>query len=503
MAEKVLQTRIQLKYDTYENWVTNNPVLKKGEMAIATIGKSPTQAVDSVTAPQVILKVGDGTTAYKNLPFASALAADVYNWAKTTAPVLENQTINFKDAKGNVVHSIDLSDFVTNGELTSILTEYQPKGNYKTVQTAKNYTGTTVKTVTSLKQDTNGVITEIGFEDIAFPDAPDITITDGEAIETPSTATVNVYKNLTANGHTLTEDLVEVATAKGVADALAEAKKYADDNDTDTNTAHTHINGTGIKVNGTENGGIDGEVKLDLNVKFLPELTTKTDNKKYLQLVDATDTTKLIAEFDTTEFIKDGMLDDVEYNADTNTLTFTWNTDAGKKTDTVILSDILDPYVFEAGAKLDVAIDGTKVTYSHEAIAAPTKTAGSGRTYITDVTTDGYGHITGYKTATESDQDLSGYKTKQTAVAEKGAADKTLKISQNENGEITVTEQAISIKHTQVNDWDANIGVKSISADTGLKINTTGTGITAQTPQIAIDESVTFIFDCGTSTTVI
>lgn len=502
MAEKVLQTRIQLKYDTYENWSTANPVLKKGEMAIATIGKSPTQAVDSVTAPQVILKVGDGTTAYKNLPFVSALAADVYNWAKTTAPVLENQTINFKDAKGNVVHSIDLSDFVTNNELTSILTGYQPKGNYKTVQTAKNYTGTTVKTVTSLKQDTNGVITEIGFEDIAFPDAPTIKITDDTDVEKPTTATVNVYKNLTANGHTLTEDLVEVATAKGVADALAEAKKYADDNDTDTNTAHTHINGTGIKLETESNGGIDGEVKLGLNVKFNSTLIEKDDKKKYLQLIDAT-TKDIIAEFDTTEFIKDGMLDDVEYNASTNTLTFTWNTDAGSKTDTVVLSDILDPYVFEAGAKLDVAIDGTKVTYSHEAIAAPTKTAGSGRTYITDVTTDGYGHITGYKTATESDQDLSGYKTKQVAVAEKGSATKTLKISQNENGEITATEVNISIPHTQVNDWDANIGVKSISADTGLKINTTGTGITAQTPQIAIDESVTFVFNCGTSTTVI
>ena len=37
MAEKVLQTRIQLKYDTYANWVTNNPVLKAGEVAIVAV----------------------------------------------------------------------------------------------------------------------------------------------------------------------------------------------------------------------------------------------------------------------------------------------------------------------------------------------------------------------------------------------------------------------------------------------------------------------------------
>ena len=34
---KVFKTRIQLRYDTYVNWVTNNPILKAGEMAIATV----------------------------------------------------------------------------------------------------------------------------------------------------------------------------------------------------------------------------------------------------------------------------------------------------------------------------------------------------------------------------------------------------------------------------------------------------------------------------------
>ena len=56
---------------------------------------------------------------------------------------------------------------------------------------------------------------------------------------------------------------------------------------------------------------------------------------------------------DATPFIKDGMLHDVEYDADSNTLTFTWNTDAGEnKTDTVVLSDIIEPYT--AGNGLDL-----------------------------------------------------------------------------------------------------------------------------------------------------
>ena len=34
------------------------------------------------TAPTVLFKVGDGKTAFKDLPWASAKAADVYSWAK-------------------------------------------------------------------------------------------------------------------------------------------------------------------------------------------------------------------------------------------------------------------------------------------------------------------------------------------------------------------------------------------------------------------------------------
>ena len=79
MAEKVLNTRIQLKYDTYANWTDANPVLKAGEMALATI---QTNNAEVQSAPTVLIKVGDGTHNYNDLPWASAKAADVYAWAK-------------------------------------------------------------------------------------------------------------------------------------------------------------------------------------------------------------------------------------------------------------------------------------------------------------------------------------------------------------------------------------------------------------------------------------
>ena len=80
-TNKVFQTRIQLKYDTYENWIAADPILKKGEMAIATIPEGNTTS-KLQNLPNVVLKIGDGASKYSILPFVSGLAADVYSWAK-------------------------------------------------------------------------------------------------------------------------------------------------------------------------------------------------------------------------------------------------------------------------------------------------------------------------------------------------------------------------------------------------------------------------------------
>ena len=90
---KNLNTRIALKYDSYENWQTHNPILLKGEIAIAELpvsenkpGVGEPNAAGSTpaiqNAPNILIKVGDGINPYNDLKFVSALAADVYSWAK-------------------------------------------------------------------------------------------------------------------------------------------------------------------------------------------------------------------------------------------------------------------------------------------------------------------------------------------------------------------------------------------------------------------------------------
>ena len=78
MAE--LKTRISLKYDILEHWQKSTLGLNKGELAIVEI---PTADPENKQLPPVMFKVGvDGIKTFKELNWASALAADVYGWAK-------------------------------------------------------------------------------------------------------------------------------------------------------------------------------------------------------------------------------------------------------------------------------------------------------------------------------------------------------------------------------------------------------------------------------------
>ena len=81
MPDKVLNTRIALRYDTYENWMSSTVILKRGEVAIATIPTGDSSG-SSQYLPAVLMKVGDGNHTFKDLKWTQAVAADVPTWAK-------------------------------------------------------------------------------------------------------------------------------------------------------------------------------------------------------------------------------------------------------------------------------------------------------------------------------------------------------------------------------------------------------------------------------------
>ena len=134
MAEKVLKTKIQLRYDEFTNWTTNNPFLKKGEIAVTVIPAAATNTGD-VIPPAIMFKVGSGeggdASKFNSLPWASALAADVYPWAKAkTAPVIGDGKITIIQAgveKGSftVNQSGPTRIELTDTKITDTDTQYQ------------------------------------------------------------------------------------------------------------------------------------------------------------------------------------------------------------------------------------------------------------------------------------------------------------------------------------------------------------------------------------------
>lgn len=214
------------------------------------------------------------------------------------------------------------------------------------------------------------------------------------ADETSGKVTIYAIKNTAG-------DLYEIASAEDIKAAIDAIPDYVD-----TNTTYTFAfdkEAQKLTVTPSEGQAIELDLSDFLIASDLPEDKNTEYHLEYadkkIKLVAGADADKM--SIDAAPFIKDGMLSDVEYDPLTNTLTFVWNTDSGLKADTVILNDILDPYT--AGDK--IVINGTRI--SHASIDAPQVVGGgSGRTYITELISDGFGHITGYKVATETDQEI-------------------------------------------------------------------------------------------------
>lgn len=90
MATKRLNARLQLRYDTYANWMNSNTILLAGEIAVAAMYNRKTITLSDAepdnTPPAIGIKVGDGTHYFYELPWVQAIAADVYKWAKASSP---------------------------------------------------------------------------------------------------------------------------------------------------------------------------------------------------------------------------------------------------------------------------------------------------------------------------------------------------------------------------------------------------------------------------------
>jgi hypothetical protein len=121
--EKLLNTRIQLKYDTLANWEASSFKLKAGEIAIATLGNvKDGSAAGTVNQHPVLFKVGTGNHTFVELPYASALAADVYAWAKKSESEFVESFLSLANTDGQTIQTKLNTIFATETELSDAIT---------------------------------------------------------------------------------------------------------------------------------------------------------------------------------------------------------------------------------------------------------------------------------------------------------------------------------------------------------------------------------------------
>lgn len=167
MAKKIYaKARFGLREDTYENWMVNNPVLEKGEPAVVRDGTGAEW-----------LKIGDGVTAFKALPWKKGPKGDtgfaavirekskteneyileiINEHGTTVTPNLKSGTVGIRDTGGEI-----FNDYETNRAISA----------YSAAKGSENIAGSKAFYITALDEacltfTLDGDISELAVGDV-------------------------------------------------------------------------------------------------------------------------------------------------------------------------------------------------------------------------------------------------------------------------------------------------------------------------------------------------
>lgn len=284
--DKILQTRISLKYDTYANWHSKNPTLLEGEVAVVVVpGSDPVGTISNV--PTVLFKVGDGAKKFDELPWVSGPAGDVYAWAK--AP-------NKPSYKAEEISGLDT--FIS-GQIQDTDTQYKIAISGRTVQLFKKDKGgafgTTPDSTFNLPDETihtlaegttNGTVkydgTDVkvhGLGSAAYEDRTflDTNIADAKKAGTDAQSAVN----------TLSGKVGTVPENQTVIGLIADAKKAGTDAQASVNALDTRV---GVIPSGSSATTVIDYV--DKKIEAIPEQTdysltiTNPESSTYAQVYE-------------------------------------------------------------------------------------------------------------------------------------------------------------------------------------------------------------------------
>lgn len=215
---------------------------------------------------------------------------------------------------------------------------------------------------------------------------------EAQAREAADEALTEAINDLAKNiGDTIGEVDGDTTVVGMIGAALEAAKKYADDNDSDTIYDDTAVKArikaieddylktadkyddTKVKADisghetrlgaietalGDESKGLTKALNDEIAARAQGDADTLAAAKAYTDNISVAIETKEgveyiviknvdgteIAAVDATKFVKDGMLDSADYSTETKKLVLTWNTDAGKSATTIDLNDLVNTY---------------------------------------------------------------------------------------------------------------------------------------------------------------
>ena len=173
------------------------------------------------------------------------------------------------------------------------------------------------------------------------------------SVTTLSSSTVNINNNLTTlstNTQTAITDInnrLDSLSSKSVAGKQAIQVANGTGASSGVSEVSLLINGAD-KVLSQDNSGLLASVSIELS-----------NDSKHLYLKGKNGVT--ISDIDTSDFVKDGMLDSVTFDTTTKTLKFVFNTDSGKSQIDVPLGALVDIYTVSGGSETYMVISDYKV----------------------------------------------------------------------------------------------------------------------------------------------
>ena len=240
---KTLNVRIRNKYDSYENWAASGLVLEAGEIAIAYTTVNVTVDNGSIEQhPALLMKVGDGTKTFANLPWLSAKAADVPAYAKKSEADFKAWVKTFIS-----IEDVDTSAFALVADLNAEI-ERATKAEAQALTDAKAYTDAEVaewigdktvgvqisEAITGLDlantYDAKGAAAAVETALNTYKTSNDAAVLENKNATATNTGAIAAIKDgTTIDSFADVESALAGKEASGAAaQALADAKTYAD-----------------------------------------------------------------------------------------------------------------------------------------------------------------------------------------------------------------------------------------------------------------------------------